>query len=172
MVNRTSNKGSIIDMDAIMAANQETVAVGNMQVNAKGETVVDGQVVQSNEERVRAYYQSNPKSSTSSASIKGPTTLRPDEGEPLMDIKTAKTAAENLRTMQEPSVTDTVNEVIADKKSTDEYVAPIEQDIAPFPIDEPEEFNAPEGVEPLGFKEVETPSGDIEMVPYYKEEDK
>jgi len=27
-------------------------------------------------------------------------------------------------------------------------------------------------LEPLGFKEVELPNGDIDMVPYYKEEDK
>ena len=47
MVNRRSNKGTIIDMDAIMAANEKSVAVGNMGVNAKGETVRDGVVVQS-----------------------------------------------------------------------------------------------------------------------------
>lgn len=112
MVNRRSNKGTIIDMDAIMAANEKSVAVGNMGVNAKGETVQDGVVVQSSEERVRAYYKNNPKSSTAQASIKGQRpTLTPDTAEPVMDVKTAKTAAENLRTMQEPSVSDTVDEV-------------------------------------------------------------
>ena len=60
MVNRRSNKGTIIDMDAIMAANEKSVAVGNMGVNAKGETVQDGVVVQSSEDRVRAYYKNNP----------------------------------------------------------------------------------------------------------------
>ena len=71
MVNRRSNKGTIIDMDAIMAANEKSVAVGNMGVNAKGETVQDGVVVQSSEDRVRAYYKNNPKSSTAQTSLKG-----------------------------------------------------------------------------------------------------
>lgn len=39
-------------------------------------------------------------------------------------------------------------------------------------IDEPDEFDAPSEAEPLGYKEVEMPNGDIEMVPYYKEEEK
>lgn len=166
MVNRRSNKGTIIDMDAIMAANEKSVAVGNMGVNAKGETVQDGVVVQSSEERVRAYYKNNPKSSTAQASIKGQRpTLTPDTAEPVMDVKTAKTAAENLRTMQEPSVSDTVDEVMSDKQNLNI------SDIPPI-VSEPEEFDAPEGLEPLGFKEVELPNGDIDMVPYYKEEDK
>jgi FtsZ-interacting cell division protein ZipA len=168
MVNRRSNKGTIIDMDAIMAANEKSVAVGNMGVNAKGETVQDGVVVQSSEDRVRAYYKNNPKSSTAQASIKGQRpTLTPDanEQQPVMDVKTAKTAAENLRTMQEPSVSDTVDEVIADKENLSSSDIPPE-------VDEPEEFDAPEGATPLGFKEVELPNGDIDMVPYYREEDK
>ena len=90
MVNRRSNKGTIIDMDAIMAANEKSVAVGNMGVNAKGETVQDGVVVQSSEDRVRAYYKNNPKSSTAQASIKGQRpTLTPDanEQQPVMDVQ-------------------------------------------------------------------------------------
>jgi hypothetical protein len=82
-----------------------------------------------------------------------------------MDVKTAKTAAENLRTMQEPSVADTVDEVIADKENLSISDIPPE-------VNEPDEFDAPEGTEPLGFKEVELPNGDIDMVPYYREEDK
>jgi hypothetical protein len=163
MVNRRSNKGTIIDMDAIMAANEKSVAVGNMGVNAKGETVQDGVVVQSSEDRVRAYYKNNPKSSTAQASIKGQRpTLTPDanEQQPVMDVKT-----ENLRTMQEPSVSDTVDEVIADKENLS--ISDIPPEVA-----EPEEFDAPEGATPLGFKEVELPNGDIDMVPYYREEDK
>jgi hypothetical protein len=34
---------------------------------------------------------------------------------------------------------------------------------------EPEEFDAP--AEPVGYREVELPNGDIEMVPVYKSED-
>jgi hypothetical protein len=37
------------------------------------------------------------------------------------------------------------------------------------PVAQPDEFNAPQ--EPLGYREVQLPNGDIEMVPYYREED-
>jgi hypothetical protein len=37
------------------------------------------------------------------------------------------------------------------------------------PVAEPDEFEAP--VEPIGYKEVEDADGNIEMVPYYREED-
>lgn len=40
---------------------------------------------------------------------------------------------------------------------------------APAPVEEPDEFEAP--VEPIGYKEVEDEDGNIEMVPYYREED-
>jgi len=39
------------------------------------------------------------------------------------------------------------------------------------PIAEPDEFGAPDDLEPLGYKEVELPNGDIQMVPYYNEDD-
>ena len=62
-------------------------------------------------------------------------------------LKTAKTAKENVRT----------------------------QKVKPDPVKQPEP-EAPEGEsfdeqEPLGYKEVELPNGDIEMVPYYTKED-
>ena len=61
------------------------------------------------------------------------------------EVKTAKTQKENVRTKK----------------------------VQPDPTPEPE---APQGEsfddqEPIGFKEVELPNGDIEMVPYYTQED-
>jgi hypothetical protein len=163
MPTKKTNKGQVIDMDAIMAQNQSSVAVGNMGVNAKGDKIgKDGVVVQTSEDRVRAYYKDNPKSSTAQASLKGKRpTLTPDGQlqDPHMEVKTAKTQKENVRMQDEPSVTDTVQEVLDDAK------------IAQSLPQEPDEFDVPDGAEPIGYKEVELPNGDIEMVPIYRNED-
>lgn len=150
MTLRRSNRGTPIDMDSLIAASNVTSpAVGNMSVNAKGDKLgARGEVVQKNEDRVRAYYRDNPRSSNSRVSLKGdaPTSkLAPDTDAkpPVGAPKTAKTAAENVRTAKP---------------------AP-----APEPVAEPDEFTAPQ--EPIGYKEVELPNGDIEMVPVYKSED-
>jgi len=152
MAIRRTNKGVTIDMDALIAAsNSQTPAVGNMSVNAKGDVLgAGGQIVKKNEERVREYYRSNPKSSTSRKSLKGesPSKLAPDNQEPapMQEPKTAKTAKENKRTKKQDTPP------------------------PPPPVQEPEEFDAPD-VEPMGYREVEQPNGDIEMVPYYRSED-
>lgn len=167
MATRKSNRGQAIDMEALIAANKATPAVGNMRVNAAGDQIgAGGEVVKKNEDRVREYYTKNPRSSTAKVSLKGKSPgLSPDVDSNGMEPKTAKTAAENVRTAQEPQVSDTVDEIIKDKKKA------TKKKVEPEPVIEPEEFDAPEGAEPLGFKEVELPNGDIEMVPYYKPED-
>jgi hypothetical protein len=52
MTNRTY-KGKSIDMASIRAKNEKTLAVGNMGVNAKGEKIVNGKVVETSNKRVR-----------------------------------------------------------------------------------------------------------------------
>ena len=161
MAIKKSNRGAPIDMDALIAANKSTPAVGNMNVNASEDLIgPGGEVIQRNEERVRAYYRDNPASSTSQASLKGDMPkLTPDpDTKPAYEPKTAKTAAENVRTQEQPPVSETIEEVLKDKQVADTEVEPIE----------PDEFAAPQ---PLGYKEVEQPNGDFEMVPYYDEED-
>ena len=138
MTIKKSNRGVPIDFDALMAKAGESTAVGNMRVNAQGDLLgKGGEIIQKNEDRVRAYYKNNPRSSTSS-SLKGDTPtqkLQPDAATPAP--KTAATAKENIRTAQ--------------------------------PVAEPDEFDAPQ--EPIGYREVELPNGDIEMVPIYKKDD-
>ena len=139
MTTRRTNRGASVDFDALIASQtaKSTTAVGNMRVNAVGDVIgPGGQVVQPNEERVRAYYKDNPRSSVNKASLKGEMPSAPSAptaGEP----KTAKTAKENVR--------------VAKAK------APVQ----------PDEFDAP--MEPTGFREVELPNGDIEVVPVYKD---
>lgn len=144
MTTYRSNKGVPIDFDSLVSASSKhSSALGNMRVNANGDVLgPNGSIVQKNEDRVRAYYKNNPRSSTAGVSLKGdnPTQkLTPDSPSPA-EVKTAQTARENVRT------------------------AP-----APAPVAEPDEFDAP--AEPIGYKEVELPNGDIEMVPVYKKDD-
>ena len=138
MTVRRSNRGMQVDFDALIASQQASPAVGNMRVNAQGDVLgKGGEIVQKNEERVRSYYKSNPRSSTSSASLKGETPsakLTPDAPK-TAEVKTAATAKANK----------------------------------PTPVAEPDEFDAP--VEPIGYREVTLPNGDIEMVPVYKSDE-
>ena len=167
MVVRRTNKGTPIDMDKLIATNQESPAVGNMNINTAGDVVgPNGQIIKKSEERVREYYQKNPKSSTGKASLKGEMPkLKPDADAGMLTPKTSKTQKENVR---KSSVTpEQVSKRMQEME--DELVAPIEPEIAPIPpVEEPEEFDAPK--EPVGYKEVELPNGDIEMVPIYKDD--
>lgn len=149
MTVRRTNKGASIDMEALMSqSSKHSPAVGNMRVNAKGDLLgANGEIVKTNEQRVREHYQSHPSASTSSASLKGrkPT---PDPSDAQQNNpsapKTAKTQAENQRTQNTAEIDDQ---------------------------EQPREFDSVEGVEPVGYKEIELPNGDIEMVPVYKDTD-
>ena len=73
MSTHRTNRGEILDFDKIMTNHKHVVATGNMQVNANGDVLgQNGEIVQKNEERVRAYYKDNPRSSTRTQSIKDP----------------------------------------------------------------------------------------------------
>lgn len=105
MVTRRTNKGQVIDLDKIMASQKETIAAGNMKVNGNGDVLgANGQIIQKNEERVRAYYRDHPNSSTSRTSVRGSSV----EEKPPLDHgpkpKTSKTLEENerVRKLNEP----------------------------------------------------------------------
>ena len=73
MVQRRTNKGVVIDMEALLAQNSDEPAMGNMRVNAKGDVIgKNGEIIQTAEDRARAYYTENPKSSTAKPSLKAP----------------------------------------------------------------------------------------------------
>lgn len=143
MTTRRTNSGASVDFDALIASQtaRSTTAVGNMRVNANGDVIgPGGQIIQPNEERVRAYYKNNPNSSVAKASLKGEVKNQPQPAQPVAgEPKTAKTAKENVRTAK------------------------------PAPVAQPDEFDAPDGVEPSSYQEVTLPNGDIEMVPVYKD---
>ncbi len=146
MVQRRTNKGQIIDLDKIFASQSSRPTVGNMKTNANGDVIDNNaEVVQPAEERVREYYKDHPTSSLDQQSIKG---TMPNTGGSVNDpggveVKTAKTQKENIRT----------------------------QKVQPDPEPEAPKGESFEEQEPLGYKEYELPNGDIEMVPYYTQEE-
>lgn len=150
MATRRTNRGASIDFDALIAqASKNSPAVGNMRVNAQGDLLgPGGEIVQKNADRVRKQYQEQPRSATQQVSLKGKNTLTPDSQPDSKQVKTAATAAENVRTAPQPK-----------------------PEPKPEPVPEPEEFDAPADAEPVGYREVELPNGDIEMVPVYKDTD-
>jgi hypothetical protein len=98
MTTRRTNNGVMLDMDALLAQQPASVkALGNMGVNAQGDVIDSaGNVVKRNEDRVREYYKSNPKSSTKAASLKGRLAADVDPM-PNVETETAKTIRENAR---------------------------------------------------------------------------
>ena len=156
MVQKRTRNGQLIDFDAMLAAGQKERAIGNMDVNAKGDVVKAGEVVKTNEDRVREYYETVEEVAQEQVSLKG---KMPDlsgevgKGAPAPEVKTADTQKENIRTQE----------------AQEEAKAKLQPDPEPEP-------EAPLGEsfdedEPLGYKEVELPNGDIEMVPYYTQEE-
>ena len=145
MVQRRTNKGVIIDMEALLAQNSDEPAMGNMKVNAKGDVLgKNGEIIQTAEDRARAYYTENPKSSTAKSTLKGAQPDQPAQTDSEMEpeVKTA----EAQKTEANQSVIDQV-------------------DPASVPAQADEERT------PVGYKEVELPNGDIELVPIYDDED-
>ena len=55
-------QGQILDMDKLMQKNELTPAVGNAKMNARGDKLgAGGKIVQTREEMVAEYYETNPK---------------------------------------------------------------------------------------------------------------
>jgi len=150
MVQRRTNKGQIIDFDMLrQSADAQRPAVGNMGTDGQGNKLgKGGKVVQSKEDRVRVYYEGIEEKSVPEKSLKGDMPQVSGDLKGAPEVKTAKTQAENVRTAPQP----------------DPVQPEVEEPVTP----EGENFDEQE---PLGYKEVQLPNGDIEMVPYYREED-
>jgi hypothetical protein len=151
---KKTSRGQIVDFEAMLAAQGNVPAVGNMRTDGKGNVLGEGgEIIETNEQRVRKYLRDNPSTSNDQISLNTDSNAPeapPSGGEGVVETKTAKTEAENVRTAK----------------------------VKPDPVEpaQPDEFDEPQEAEPmpepLGYNEVETPDGDIDMVPYYNEEDK
>jgi|TARA_B110000908_G_scaffold8419_1_gene10441 hypothetical protein len=151
---KKTNRGVVIDFDAMQASQGNRSAVGNMRTDGQGNVLGPGGViVETNEQRVRKYLKDNPVISEHNVTLAVDDPMDMNvEGAGVVESKTAKTEAENVRTAKPKA-----------KK--------VQPDPEPAPVAQPSEFDEPE-LEPLGYNEVMQDNGDIEMVPYYVEADK
>jgi len=71
MAIKKTSRGQQLDIDSLVLANETTVAVGNMRVNARGDQLDSkGNIVKTKTQQAQAYYQSNPKAAVKTVSIK------------------------------------------------------------------------------------------------------
>lgn len=166
---KRTSKGRIINIDDLIASAPHTTAVGNMRVNAQGDTLgTGGEVIQTREQRTRAYYKNHPQSSNKKVSLKGEMNEAfadsPDAN--MMAPSTSKTGAENVRTSQVVETTDDVVDAAPDLAGEE----PEEFNDIKLPSDDHNDAPAYE-IEPDGFEEVHLPNGDIEMRPFWNTTD-
>ena len=171
---RRTAKGRIINIDDVIASAPHTTAVGNMSVNAQGDKLgKGGEVTATREQRTRAYYKNHPQASNQKVSLKG------EMKEAMADVpmtnmapKTTQTAKENVRTEDLQNTS---------SATSDDYQAPqteVTEPVAPEPTEFDDVEMPPEGFvdqgeivpEPDGYEEVQLPNGDIEMRPYWNDD--
>jgi hypothetical protein len=62
MVERKTAQGRVLDMEALMAEQPETIAAGNAGTNARGDKLgPGGKIIETVQEAAAAYYENNPK---------------------------------------------------------------------------------------------------------------
>ena len=120
MTDKKSNRGVIVDMEALIAQQGDQPAVGNMGVNANGDVLgPNGEIIQKAEDRVRAYYEENPMSSTAKTTLKGPMPDQPvtEETDAQPELKTA----EAQKTEQDQSVMNAVETPAEEERKVISY---------------------------------------------------
>ena len=120
MTDKKSNRGVIVDMEALIAQQGDQPAVGNMGVNANGDVLgPNGEIIQKAEDRVRAYYEENPMSSTAKTTLKGPMPDQPvtEETDAQPELKTA----EAQKTEQDQSVMNAVETPAQEERKVISY---------------------------------------------------
>ena len=101
-----TNKGKPLDMAAMRAENEKTIAAGNMSVNAKGDIVQGGKIVKTAKERVAASYQKTTQ--IKNVSLKKPLTaldtkIEPKEKAPLPEMDTTQMTTATAKTRDDGS---------------------------------------------------------------------
>ena len=106
MAQRRTNKGQMLDFDALMIQNEKEIALGNMKVNARGDKLgPGGKVVQTREEVTREYYKNNPKAVVKSVSIKDAVDKSPvvDEASKIVKPSAKKTKVKKTKEVELPN---------------------------------------------------------------------
>jgi hypothetical protein len=111
MSQRKTNQGQVIDMEGLALKNEKTVAVGNMNSNARGDQLdADGNIVKTKTEQAQAYYANNPKAVVKTVSIKDaidPIQTKEMESAPVQKAK-PKAAKQKSAPVQTQKVKKTV----------------------------------------------------------------
>lgn len=86
-------KGKSVDMDSIVRQHEETTALGNMRVNARGDKLGrNGEVVEKAGDVNRKHYTSSQKTVETNKSLKGD--LPSDKSQPVDETKSTKKKVE------------------------------------------------------------------------------
>tara|TARA_B100001057_G_C22858761_1_gene953652 strand:+ start:1439 stop:1975 length:537 start_codon:yes stop_codon:yes gene_type:complete len=173
MSKHITSKGKVIDMESVIAQQGDAVAIGNMRVNAKGDLLgPGGKVIQTADERAREFYKNSETNVDDNVSIKSSQPVSGD-GDPVSSEagpvpKTAQTgrtqakaeAKEKLQPDVDPEPTQ--EKPIKQQKEIEPEQA-VKKQIA-------QNKAQAQSKEPIGYKEVELPNGDFEMVPIFDDD--
>jgi hypothetical protein len=147
-------------MESVIAAQGDTVAIGNMRVNARGDLLgPGGEVIKTADERAREHYKNADSSVDNAVSVKStqPITADPGVAAGALAPQTAKTAKAESKIKPDP-------EPVVEKQQEE-----IDPEVAVKTQIAKNKAQA-QSKEPIGFKEVELPNGDIEMVPLFEDD--
>ena len=167
MSKHLTSKGKVIDMESIIAQQGDAPAIGNMSVNGKGDLIgPGGKIIKTADQRARDHYKNVDGSESEQVSIKNaqpsfaevnatPSDLSPE-------VKTAATGKSEAKIQPDPVVKEEpAKEVkMQEEKSAQEVT---EKQVAKSKAQA-------QSKEPIGYKEVELPNGDIEMVPIFEDD--
>lgn len=167
MSKHITSKGRVIDMESVIAQQGESPAIGNMSVNGKGDLLgPGGKIIKTADQRARDHYKNVDGSESEQVSIKnaqpsfGGVNATPSDLSP--EVKTAATAKTESKVAPDPVVKEEPVEPVKmqEEKSAQEVT---EKQVAKSKAQA-------QSKEPIGFKEVELPNGDIEMVPIFEDD--
>lgn len=110
----TTANGKLINIDAIIAHNEDTIAVGNMKVNARGDQLGPGGVVEVSKSQMMAdYYKLNTPVAVDTpleSHAKEKKKLLDDEWEePIIEVKSPETSNEDIKPALRGSLADSIS---------------------------------------------------------------
>jgi len=120
-------QGRMVDIDQLRAANESTQAVGNMNVNARGDVLgANGQVVTPKSQVIKKYYE-QPKGKAS----EGPSSITqaPAQQPKAVETEAVETKAVETKTVATPKVATpkaATKKTVAPKKGIDEALDGLE----------------------------------------------
>ena len=157
MSKHITSKGKVIDMESVIAQQGDSIAIGNMRVNARGDLLgPGGEVIKTADERAREFYKNADSSVDENVSVKSTQPVSGDISVPGGPApKTASTARAESKIKPDPEPVKQQNEI-------DPEVAVATQ-IA-------KNKAQAQNKEPITYKEVELPNGDIDMVPIFEDD--